>query len=77
MKKTIAIALATAVVTGSVFLCASAADNISKFSSKFKKNFKDCDVYEETVLSEFQGSSFTTKRKIHGWKNGFCKRRVL
>ena len=28
---------------------------------------------EETVNSEFQGQTFTTKRSIQGWRNGFCR----
>jgi hypothetical protein len=49
------------------------AATISKFSSKFIKSFKDCDNYEETINSEFEGESFTTNRKIIGWRNGACK----
>jgi hypothetical protein len=49
------------------------ATTYSKFSSKFIKNFKDCDNYEETINSEFEGQTFTTNRKIAGWRNGFCK----
>lgn len=49
------------------------ASEYTKFSRKFIKHFKDCDVYEETVNSHFEDTDFTTKRKIHGWKNGICK----
>lgn len=45
----------------------------TKFSKDFVKNFKDCDLYEETINSEFQGKNFTTNRKILGWRNGFCR----
>jgi len=48
------------------------AATYTKFSSKFMKNFQDCDKYEETINSEFEGNSFTTNRKILGWRNGFC-----
>jgi hypothetical protein len=49
------------------------AATTSKFSNKFIKNFKDCDSYEETITSEFENKTFTTNRKILGWRNGFCK----
>lgn len=49
------------------------ASQYTKFSKSFIKNFKDCDEYEETVTSDFHGETFTTNRKILGWKNGFCK----
>jgi hypothetical protein len=52
-------------------LCVFAAQ-YTKFSSKFIKHFKDCDRFEENVTSEFEGQTFTTNRKIQGWKNGFC-----
>lgn len=51
--------------------CVYAAE-ITKFSKGFKKAFKDCDRYEETIKSEFEGRQFTTHRQIKGWKNGFC-----
>ena len=57
-------------VTGG--LCAYAA-NITKFSSKFIKHFKDCEPYQETITSTYEGNEFTTNRKIHGWSNGLCK----
>lgn len=62
--------LLVAVIAG--ITCVGAAE-FTKFSSKFVKNFRDCDAYEETVTSEFEGKSFTTTRKIQGWRNGFCK----
>ncbi len=69
MKKTII----TAVITISIAsLCAYASDS-PKFSSKFIKNFKDCDSYQETTSSTFEGQNFTTTRKINGWRNGFCR----
>ena len=69
MKRILIILSLFAMVTG---LCVYAAE-ITKFSSKFVKHFKDCDLYEETVNSEFQGQTFTTKRSIQGWRNGFCR----
>lgn len=48
------------------------AVEITKFSKSFQKAFKDCDRYEETVNSEFEGRQFSTNRKIKGWRNGFC-----
>ena len=73
MKKFTTLILTVVVLVSACFTCVVAADNISKFSSKFKKNFRDCDKYEETVESEYQGESFTIKRSIQGWRNGFCK----
>ena len=73
MKKFLTLALTATVAISFTCLCAFAADNYSKFSSKFKKNFKDCDKYEETTTSEFQGATFTTNRKIKGWRNTFCQ----
>ena len=55
-------------------LCVYAKDE-TKFSSKFIKNFKDCDTYQETINSNFEGQNFTTTRKINGWMNGFCRYR--
>ncbi len=52
--------------------CAYAAE-YTKFSSRFVKNFKDCDTYQETTNSTFEGQNFTTTRKINGWMNGFCR----
>lgn len=69
MKKNIVISvlfLATALLTTAV------ASEYSKFSRKFIKNFKDCDAYEETVTSTYEDTTFTTNRKIIGWRNGFC-----
>ena len=59
-------------VLGVSVTCAFAA-TYTKFSSKFIKNFEDCDKYTETITSEFEGKTFTTTRNIMGWKNGFCK----
>ena len=72
MKKFLAITLGATVVISSV-LCAYAADNISKFSSKFRKNFKDCDKYEETVTALSEGEEYKFERKIKGWRNGYCQ----
>ena len=69
MKNASIVILASIIVLGT---CAFAAE-YTKFSSKFVKHFKDCDRYEETVVSEFEGKEFTTNRQIQGWKNGFCK----
>lgn len=49
------------------------ASEYTKFSRKFIKHFKDCDIYEETITSNFEDTEFKTVRKIHGWKNGTCK----
>jgi hypothetical protein len=73
MKKITTIALVAILTVSFTCLCAYAADNYSKFSSKFKKNFKDCDKYEETTTSEYQGIEFTTHRTIKGWRNSFCQ----
>lgn len=69
-KATIAVALFI-LFLGSLS-CVFAA-TYTKFSSKFIKNFQDCDKYEETVVSEFENQQFTTTRKILGWRNGMCK----
>ncbi len=72
MKKSTVLGIVLTVIISSVFSCALAA-TYTKFSSKFVKNFQDCDKYQETIASEFEGKTFTTERKILGWKNGFCK----
>ena len=72
MKKITLFVLIATVALSLTCLCAFAAENYSNFSSKFKKNFRDCDKYEETINSEYQGESFTTNRKIKGWRNSFC-----
>lgn len=72
MKKFYMILLALTVVLSTGLTCVFAA-TYTKFSSKFIKNFRDCDRYEETITSEFEGKTFTTNRKILGWKNGLCK----
>ena len=69
MKKYVIMGLSLIFLAGTV--CNAAL--YTKFSSKFIKNFEDCDNYEETVQSEFENSQFTTKRKIVGWRNGFCR----
>jgi len=68
MKKIISVAF----LVLSIASCAFAAE-MTKFSKNFIKNFKDCDKYEETVTSQYEGESFTTHRKINGWKSGFCR----
>lgn len=45
----------------------------TKFSAKFAKNFKNCDSYQESFDSEYEGNTFNTKRNIVGWSNGYCK----
>ena len=67
MKKTIIVALLILSVT-----CATAAE-YTKFSKAFIKNFEDCDTYEETSTSEFEGATFTSQRNIIGWRNGTCR----
>ena len=69
-KATIAVALFI-LFFGSLS-CVFAA-TYTKFSSKFIKNFQDCDKYEETGVSEFENQQFTTTRKILCWRNGMCK----
>ncbi len=68
MKKIISAFLAVLICTSAVF-----AAEYTKFSRKFIRHIKDCDSYEETVTSVFEDETFKTKRKIHGWKNGFCR----
>lgn len=72
MKKSTISTVLLAVAVSSIFACATAT-TYTKFSNNFIKNFKDCDSYQETINSEFEGESFTTTRKIIGWRNGFCK----
>ena len=67
MKKSTVLGLVLTVIFTSVFSCALAA-TYTKFSNKFVKNFQDCDKYEETITSEFENQTFTTTRKILGWK---------
>ena len=69
MKKITILSLILTIVSATC-VCAS---EYTKFSKKFIKHFKDCDAYEETVVSEFEDNSFTTVRKIHGWKGGVCR----
>ena len=68
MKKSLVYLLALFIVGNAVY----SADS-TKFSRKFKKNIRDCDPYTETVTSEYEDLTFKTTRKIHGWKNGFCR----
>lgn len=68
MKKVFVLMLALMIVGGIV-----SASEYTKFSRKFIRHIKDCDSYEETVTSQYEDMSFKTSRKIHGWKNGFCK----
>lgn len=72
MKKSLVLILALIVTVCTALTCAFAAE-YTKFSSKFVKNFQDCDSYKETTTSEFEGNTFTTNRQIIGWRNGFCK----
>ena len=69
-KHSLLLILIIAVVAG--IACVYAATE-TKFSSKFTKHFKDCDSYQETIESEYEGNSFTTQRKIIGWSNGYCR----
>jgi len=71
MKKTVIIS--TLVMVFAIGITSVLASEYTKFSSAFIKKFKDCDYYEETTHSEFEGNTFSTNRKIIGWKNGFCK----
>ena len=66
MKKSLVLILALLVTFSAALTCAFAAE-YTKFSSKFKKSFQDCDPYEETTTSEFEGETFTSSRKIIGW----------
>ena len=72
MKKQFAITLAMLIAISAGLSCVFAAE-YTKFSSKFVKNFEDCDAYTETETSQFEGKTFTTERSIVGWRNGFCK----
>jgi len=72
MKKFYKVFMVFLIVLTAGISCVYAA-TYTKFSSKFMKNFQDCDKYEETINSEFEGNTFTTNRKINGWRNGFCK----
>ena len=72
MKKSTAVTLGLLIALVAGMSCVFAAE-FTKFSSKFIKNFKDCDAYEESIVSEYEGKQFTTNRKIIGWRNGFCK----
>lgn len=72
MRRFYTLLLVLAIFVSAGLTCVFAA-TYTKFSSKFIKNFEDCDNYEETLTSEFEGKNFTTTRKLMGWKNGFCK----
>lgn len=72
MKKSLVLILTSLMVISSIITYAFAAE-YTKFSSKFVKRFQDCDPYEETTVSEFEGKEFTTTRKIIGWRNGACR----
>lgn len=71
-KNIFVITITLLLITVVSFTYAFAAE-YSKFTSKFIKNFKDCESYEETTTSEFEGKNFSSSRKILGWRNGFCK----
>lgn len=72
MKKSFIITLTLLIAIIAGFSVAFAAE-YTKFSNKFIRQFEDCDPYEETETSQFEGESFTTQRKIIGWRNGYCK----
>ncbi len=72
MKKVFTLALGLIIAVAAGLSCVFAAE-YAKFSKGFINNFKDCDAYEETTVSEYQGETFTTTRKIIGWRNGMCK----
>lgn len=72
MKKSLVLFLTLIITVSTAITCVFAAE-YTKFSSKFIKNFKDCDSYEETTTSAFEGNTFTTSRQIIGWRNGFCR----
>ena len=72
MKKSTAIILSSVILLCATVSCVYAT-TYTKFSSKFIKSFKDCDRYEETITSQFEDRTFTTTRKIQGWRNGFCQ----
>ncbi len=69
-KQNLLLILTIAILAG--IACVYAATE-TKFSSKFTKHFKDCENYQETIESEYEGNSFTTQRKIVGWSNGYCR----
>jgi hypothetical protein len=69
MKK-FTIIFITAIIAGMSCVFAS---EYTKFSRRFINHFKDCDAYEETITSNFEDTTFTTHRKISGWKNGLCR----
>ncbi len=68
MKKTFIIFLSLLIAGANCVF----ASEYTKFSRKFIKKIKDCDAYEETITTQFEGATFKTVRKINGWKNGGC-----
>jgi len=74
MKKSFIITLALSVAFAAGISCVFAAE-YTKFSKSFINKFEDCDPYEETENSQFEGEAFTTHRQIIGWRNGFCQYR--
>ncbi len=72
MKKNI-ILLISAILIISLGITSVFSAQYSKFTRNFIKNFKDCDQYEETTSNQFQGQTFTSTKKIIGWRNGFCR----
>lgn len=73
MKKTIIYVLSMFLILGFSIVKAS---EYAVFSHGFIKNFKDCDKFEETTNSTYNGDSFTEKSEILGWENGFCHYRT-
>lgn len=72
MKKNIILTIVFVIGIFSSLAYVSASE-YTRFSSGFKKHFKDCNSYQETVESSFEGKSFKTQREIVGWRNGACK----
>lgn len=72
MKKSFILMLTLVMLVSAGITCVFAAE-YTKFSRSFVKHFRDCDYYTETTSSEFEGKTFTTKRTIQGWRNGFCR----
>ena len=60
MKKTVIIS--TLVMVFAIGITSVLASEYTKFSSAFIKKFKDCDYYEETTHSEFEGNTFSNDR---------------
>ncbi len=72
MKKNIILTIVFVIGIFSSLAYVSASE-YTKFSSGFKKHFKDCDSYKETIESTFEGKNFKTQREIIGWRNGVCR----